>query len=157
MQLELKIRRQGGTEVVMPNAEGEAPTTYHFKPLDPTRADSPHVCEVSNDDHLQRFIAAAPESYVLFRGAAAPKLDAPKAPAPAMPTAATLPAEAAADKAADNDVDTNNDGRITVAELAEGIAAGKYTQEQLRELLAAEEATGEPRKGFVKAITHALK
>src|SRR5690606_41587361 len=80
LKLECKIRRPGGSEVTMPNGEGEPDTTYHFKPIDPTRADSPHVCEVDNDNHLSRFIAAAPETYVIFREGKAPTLQAPNAP-----------------------------------------------------------------------------
>lgn len=160
MLLECKIRRQGGTTVDLPNEDGST-TAYHFKPLDPTRADSPHVADVADMAHLSRFISAAPETYVPFEGKA-PKVDLPKPAAIAKggdaPVAGTpAQVEAAADKAADNDADTNNDGVLSVAELSAGIAAGKFTPEALRELLAQEEETGAPRKGFVKVITQALK
>src|SRR5690606_24002734 len=114
LKLECKIRRPGGSEVTMPNGEGEPSTVYHFKPIDPTRADSPHVCEVDNDAHLSRFIAAAPECYVPFRSTVTPKIDVPK-PAPKAPDPVPPPLadEAAADKKADDDADTNNDGRIS--------------------------------------------
>lgn len=168
MQLECKIRRNGGTETTMPNPDGSR-TTYRFLPVDPTRADSPHVANVVDQAHYDRFLFVAPECYVPF-GGKAPKVDLPKpvtvreavtvdaVTAAAMATApSALQAEAVADKASDDDADTNNDGRLSVAELSAGIAAGKFTPEELRELLAAEEESGDPRKGFVKVITKALK
>lgn len=151
MLIECRIKRAGGTHVDMPNPD-ESTTAYHFRPLDPSRADSPHVADVSNMAHVSRFIAADCTVYVPFEGkaGAAPLPKAPTAPAPTAPAPA---AEAPAAQVAD----TNQDGRLSVSELSAGIVAGQFTPEKLREMLALEEESGAPRKGFVRAITQALK
>lgn len=38
---------------------------YHFKPLNPADPDSPHVCNVPNDEHYNRFLEI-PEAYRAF-------------------------------------------------------------------------------------------
>lgn len=78
MKLECKIKRVGGTDVDLP------PNTIQFRPIDPTRADSPHVCDVTSEQ-AQRLILADPRVYVLFdeaAAAAAPKLAPPSPPPP---------------------------------------------------------------------------
>lgn len=139
MQLECRIKRAGGTHVDMPNPD-DTTTAYHFKPLDPSRADSPHVANVSSA-HADRFIAADCTVYVPFEGAG---------------TVAELPRPALA-AAVEPQADANEDSRMSIGELAEGIKAKSFSPEQLRELLALEEESGEPRKGFVSTITKALK
>lgn len=52
MQLELTIKRLGGTVIQMPNGKGASDTTYHFLP-DATGA---HVAEVDNPEHLAMFL-----------------------------------------------------------------------------------------------------
>lgn len=156
-KLECKIRRKGGTENTMPNPDGSR-TTYHFKPVDPTRADSPHVAEVDDQAHYDRFLSVAPECYVPFDGKA-PKVHFPKPGTAPQPAAVEVQAgetiehdlgDRVQDKAAPHE-------RLSVSDLSAGIVAGKFTPEQLREMLAAEEESGSPRKNFVKAITQALK
>lgn len=146
MKLECRIRRAGGTETTMPNPD-ESVTAYHFKPIDPTRADSPHVAEVSDQAHYDRFIAVAPECYVPFDGKA-PKVDLPKPQAPVItePVATDAPLTAQAER----------DAQPSWAALQSGIKAGTFSQEQLREWMAAEEASDTPRPGYIAAIVKAL-
>jgi hypothetical protein len=47
--------------------------------------------------------------------------------------------------------------RLSVTDLTAGIAAKTFGPEQLRELLATEEASDDPRKNFIRAIMQALK
>lgn len=216
MKLECKLKRVGGTDVDLP------PDTIQFRPLDPTRADSPHVAEVS-EVVAARLMAADARVYVPYEGKAPAKpLAAPKAPATPTPPPAdstqvvllgssTLPAlidlgvgapvplgtvvqEAfrasgltenewndLSDEARDEHLnalidavrpkapaapvppidpasgDTNKDGVLSVRELKDGIKAGTLTHEQLRELMAAEEAAQEPRQSFIDVIVKALK
>ena len=143
-KIELTIRRAGGSDVDLPNDDG-AFTRYHFKPLDATRADSPHVADVS-DAHADILLNLLPVAYVAF--------DAPKA-APAV----ARPAATAADTTttADDKADTNGNGVLSVAEFNKAHAAGKFDELALRELLAAEEAAEHPRSSFIAAVTKALK
>lgn len=140
MQIELSIKRPGGTEVDMPN-EGQADTRYHFKPVDASRADSPHVANVENDDHAEMFLRADP-SYRIFKAGAKVELAKPvSAPSPVIDVAT---------------VASDSDERPSYNALKSGIAKDAYSQEQLREFLAAEEASESPRPGYVAAITKAL-
>jgi hypothetical protein len=63
MDIECKIKREGGTHVDMGSAQ------YHFTPND----DGAHVAEVLDEAHQDRFLSI-PEAYRLYRGtpAAAP-------------------------------------------------------------------------------------
>lgn len=60
------LRRKGGTKVAFGNNEATQ-TVYHFKPLDPNLPGSPHVCEVDNEEHADRFLSIR-EAYRLYRG-----------------------------------------------------------------------------------------
>ena len=53
--------RKGGT-VVDFGFHNKRKVKYHFKPIDPTDPDSPHVCNVPNDEHYDRFLEI-PEAY----------------------------------------------------------------------------------------------
>lgn len=59
------LRRKGGTKVTFGHNAAKQ-KTYHFKPLndDP---ESPHVCQVDDDEHADRFLAIT-EAYRLYRG-----------------------------------------------------------------------------------------
>ena len=149
MKIELTIRRPKGSNTAIPNGD-DTFTNYKFGPLDPTRADSPHVAEVS-DEHGE-FLLRLDPCYRIFRAAAvkadlpkpAPKVEAAPAPTPAPET----PAEAA---------DTNDNGVLSVAEFNKALAAGKFDELALRELLAKEEESETPRSSFIAAVTKALK
>jgi hypothetical protein len=51
MLIESKIKREGGTHVTLDGV------SYHFKQL--SKEDDRHVCEVANDDHIERFLAVS--------------------------------------------------------------------------------------------------
>jgi len=222
VKLECKIKRVGGTDVDLP------PHTVQFRPLDPTRADSPHVAEVA-PEVAARLMAADHRVYVPYDGKApAATLPAPKAPPAAPPPkqvvllgSNTLPAlvdlgvgapvplgtvvqeafrasglsedewneltedarddylhrlidavrpaqanEAKAETSAEpaatqpattEPADTNANGVLSVRELKDGIKAGTLSPERLRELMAAEEASTDPRQSFIDVIVKALK
>ena len=77
MKIESIIRRAKGTKVTFDD------TTYHFKPEDPK---GPHVAEVKDEEHIERFLAI-PEG---FREA-----EKPAKAAPAKPTVPEQPAASA--------------------------------------------------------------
>lgn len=74
MDIECKLKREGGSRIPLDNIE------YHFAPL----ADGAHVAAVENEDHQDRFLSIT-EGYRLYRGGekpvAAPIEVAPVAPA----------------------------------------------------------------------------
>lgn len=142
MKIELTIRRKAGSTTHVPNADGTW-TACNFRPVDPTRADSPHVADVS-DDHGE-FLLRLDPCYRIFK-AGEVKADLPK-PAKVEPKLDT-PAEAA---------DTNDNGVLSVAEFNKAFAAGKFDELALRELLAKEEESETPRASFIAAVTKALK
>lgn len=60
MLIEHLTKRKGGTYIPFgPMAKPDI--VYHFKPADGNH-DSPHVCEVTNPDHIARFLSL-PEGY----------------------------------------------------------------------------------------------
>lgn len=59
--IECILKRKGGT-IVDFGFHANRKVNYHFKPLDPTDPDSPHVCNVPNEDHYKRFVKI-PEAY----------------------------------------------------------------------------------------------
>lgn len=61
MDIECKLKRDGGTKVPLGG------NTYHFTP----RSDGAHVADVTNDDHIDRFLGI-PEGYRVYRGNAEP-------------------------------------------------------------------------------------
>lgn len=72
MDIESKIKREGGTHVDMGTAK------YHFAP----REDGAHVADVQDEAHADRFLSIT-EGYRLYRGtAAAAPVEAPAAPVP---------------------------------------------------------------------------
>lgn len=59
------LRRKGGTRVTFGhNLVNQK--TYHFKPIDSDDENSPHVCDVDNEEHADRLLSIR-ESYRLFR------------------------------------------------------------------------------------------
>lgn len=69
MLIELKIKRAGGTKVSMGEQD------YHFKPASAEEG-APHVAEVTNEEHIARFLGIT-EGYRIAPGstaAAAPAL-----------------------------------------------------------------------------------
>lgn len=141
MKIELTIRRKGGSNPAVPNGDGTF-TTIPFRPLDASRVDSPHVADVT--DAQGEFFLRLDPSYRIF---SAPSVKA------------TLPApkvEAKTEAKAD-DADTNDNGVLSVAEFNKAHAAGKFTEVELRELLAKEEESDTPRSSFIAAVTKALK
>lgn len=145
MKIELTIRRKGGSNTGIPNADGTI-TTIPFRALDPSRADSPHVADVT--DAQAEFLLRLDPCYRLF-SAPAVKAEVPKPAAkPVAAPAQETPAEAA---------DTNDNGILSVAEFNKAFAAGKFDELALRDLLAKEEEADEPRSSFIAAVTKALK
>lgn len=59
------LRRKGGTTVTFGHNRAKQ-VTYHFKPIDENDKNSPHICNVTNDEHADRFLSI-PESYRLYR------------------------------------------------------------------------------------------
>lgn len=59
------LRRKGGTKVAFGNNEATK-TTYHFEPISDDE-NAPHVCNVANDEHANRFLSIT-EAYRLYRG-----------------------------------------------------------------------------------------
>lgn len=148
MKIELAIRRKAGSNTTIPNADGTTTTAIPFRPLDPSRADSPHVAEVT--DEQGEFLLRLDPAYRIFK-AASIKADIP-APRPA-----TASRTAETTTPTDDAADTNGNGVLSVAEFNKAHAAGKFTPEALRELLATEEAADTPRASFIAAVTKALK
>lgn len=69
MKIECTLHRKGGTVVELPGK------TYHFAPQD----DGKHVAEVTNEAHIERFLAI-PEAYRLLRTKPAEAAEATFAP-----------------------------------------------------------------------------
>ncbi|WP_288385432.1 hypothetical protein [uncultured Acinetobacter sp.] len=59
--IECLIKRKGGTDVPF-GFNAAKQITYRFRPLDVNDPESPHIAEVSNEDHYSRFISIR-ESY----------------------------------------------------------------------------------------------
>lgn len=59
--IECIIRRKGGTKVDFGFSNNKK-VEYFFQPIDSTDPDSPHVCNVADESHYQRFVNI-PESY----------------------------------------------------------------------------------------------
>jgi len=59
------LRRKGGTQVAFGHNQSTQ-VNYDFQPLDSKKPNSPHVCQVADDEHLARFLAI-PEAYRLYR------------------------------------------------------------------------------------------
>ena len=140
MKLECTIKRAGGTEVSIPNDDGTE-TAYHFKPIDPTRADSPHIADV-DDEHVAAFLKADSEVYVPFKTSGAKVEALLQKPTSQDDPPPTSPAELPP---------------LTIAELHDAIAAGSLDEETLRAYMAQEESAEEPRSGFIAEIVKALK
>ena len=62
--IECILHRKGGTLVDF-GFHNRKKSKYHFQPLNPLDPDSPHVCNVPNKEHYQRFLAI-PEAYRAF-------------------------------------------------------------------------------------------
>lgn len=103
--------------------------------------------EAARDDYLNRLIAA-----VRSDSQKAPQAPQPSPTAPPAAAESTTPPQVAGDKA-----DSNGDGALSVRELKAGIADGSLTPERLRELMAQEEASAQPRDSFIAVIVKALK
>jgi len=62
--IECILKREGGS-IIDFGFSGRKKITYRFQPLDPNDPESPHVCNVPNDDHYDRFMDI-PEAYREF-------------------------------------------------------------------------------------------
>jgi hypothetical protein len=71
-RIESKLRRVGGSIIPLDGID------YHFKPY----TDGAHVCEVTNEDHADRFLSIT-EGFKLYRGEGTPADGSTAAPAPA--------------------------------------------------------------------------
>lgn len=60
------LRRKGGTKVTFGHNRATQ-KTYHFKPIDESDDNSPHVCTVDDEEHADRLLSIR-ESYRLYRG-----------------------------------------------------------------------------------------
>jgi hypothetical protein len=115
-----------GSRFKRPKAPIELPpNTYHFLPIDPANPDSEHVCEVTNEDHIQRLLSIT-EGYYISKAQALPTTSkpAPAAP-PANPPAATAsntpPADDKSGNAATGDAATSNNGTDASDTVASGL------------------------------------
>ena len=54
--VECILKREGGT-IVEFGFHNKKKVKYHFRPIDATDPESPHVCNVSDDDHYGRFLS----------------------------------------------------------------------------------------------------
>jgi len=59
--IECMLKREGGTAVEF-GFHNLRKIKYHFAPLDASDPESPHVCNVANDEHYKRFLSI-PEAY----------------------------------------------------------------------------------------------
>ena len=57
MLIESLIKRKGGTTIAMQMLGKRGKISYHFKPVDPDNVDSPHLCEVTDKHHIQKFLS----------------------------------------------------------------------------------------------------
>jgi trimethylamine:corrinoid methyltransferase-like protein len=76
-RIECKLIREGGTVVELGG------NTYHFAPASDAEG-APHVCDVKDDEHVDRFLAIS-EAYRLERKEPAVKGKAKPALAPVVP------------------------------------------------------------------------
>lgn len=60
--VECLLKREGGTTVDF-GFHNRKKVKYHFAPLDVNDPDSPHVCNVPNEEHYDRFVVGIPEAY----------------------------------------------------------------------------------------------
>lgn len=132
MKVQCLIRRPKGTDV-------ELARVIKFRPIDPTREDSPHVADVEAGEAETLFRADA-RVYVPFEGKAAAPLAAPPAP-----PATGVPGDA------------NGNGEVSVSELRKMIAKGA-DKDVLRGLIERENAKpeGERRNSFIDIAQRAL-
>lgn len=70
MQIECILKRRGGTRASIEGVD------YHFQPIDPSDEKTPHVAEVTNKKHAQRFLAI-PEGYRIYQAGANEQAEAP--------------------------------------------------------------------------------
>lgn len=54
--IECILKRKGGT-IVNFGFHNRKKAVYHFQPIDATDPDSPHVCNVENEEHYERFVS----------------------------------------------------------------------------------------------------
>lgn len=53
MKIQCKTKRNGGSDITLDDR------TYHFRPIDPTDAKSPHIASVQDKAHIARFLSIA--------------------------------------------------------------------------------------------------
>jgi hypothetical protein len=139
MLLQCILIRKGGTTVQLPDESGKV-ITYHFKPKE--GAEHEHLCEVTNEAHIHRLLSI-PEAYrVYVPGGKTAK------------TVITKPAAAPAAVVEDgqqsgNVVDAIRD--LSVRDLKATI--NRYSIDELRAALAAEQASSDPRKSWIEVVT----
>lgn len=126
MQIECKLKRHGGSKIDVGG------TTYHFKPANPNDPNSPHLCDVKDKNHAQRFLGIS-EGYCLPGDAPAQKPAAPVAPPPS-PTDQTVASteQAPADPA--------TAPVVASTEPSEQVPLEAKSDDELREII--KEATG---------------
>lgn len=73
--IERKIRVDGGFafDLALPLDQTTNPPTLrfaecHFKPIDPSNPESPHVADVPSERIAAMLLAAAPETYAAYEG-----------------------------------------------------------------------------------------
>lgn len=127
MQIECKLKRPGGSKIDIGGV------TYHFRPENENDPHSPHVCDVKDKRHAQRFLGI-PEGYCLPGDAPAPESPTPPAPP-------------AANETSSGPVDTGNPAPSTETPLE------AKSDDELREII--KEVTGSyphPKTGREKLI-----
>jgi|SRR3972149_2317336 len=56
MLIQCLLKRPNGTEIKFGDVNKPL-AVYHFKPQDPGNSESPHVCEVTDEAHIARFLS----------------------------------------------------------------------------------------------------
>lgn len=77
VKIECLIKRRGGSEVTF-GKNAATQVKYHFKPVDAANPDSPHVCEIDNDEHISRLLSI--QGYRIYREKSAPVISLPITP-----------------------------------------------------------------------------
>lgn len=182
--VECTIRRPATKEIPTGGSDVELRRTIRFRPVDPTRLDSPHVAEVTPDEADVLFNADA-KVYRLYRapaGAAAAPLSAPAstksaeaatnfaaatssaagtdagttaAPAGTDTTGSSAPADTTPPATKPGDSDGN--GVITARELRELIDSKQASPDYLRDLIEAEKQAAKPRNSIIEIAERGIR
>lgn len=156
MKIESIIRRAGGTKVGFSEEARWPAGEYHFKPeSDATNA--PHVCDVTVEEHVNRFLSLS-DAYRPAASEIGAKIVQPKPAAPSKPLLETehvAVVETDAGIATITDIPGGADALAALRETTVRALKGTintYPKELLQAALAAEKASGDPRKSWIEVV-----